>query len=102
MSRGLPESVRRYLDAMDEQLERLDEEKLADLVRQATLTLNTYQGLQGVALARFVMEPIVALDGCLARAKRGADLEAEVRHLMWSGAMLAALMSRQARGKPKL
>jgi len=102
VSKGLPESVRKYLDAMDSQLEELDEEKLAELVRQATLILNTYQGLHLVALARMIMEPVVAMDGCLARAKRGSDLEQEVRHVMWSGAMMAALLTRQARGRPKL
>jgi len=55
-----------------------------------------------VSLARFIMEPVAALDGALSRAKRGGDLEAEVRGVMYSGALLAALLTRQIRGRPPL
>lgn len=102
MSRGLPEPVRKYLNAMDSRLEALDGDDRAELLRQATLTLQMYQGLPMLSLARLIMEPVVAMDGALARAKQGEDLETEVRQFMYNGALLAALLTRQSRGRPPL
>ena len=103
MSKGLPGAVRRYLDAMDSRLEKLEDEQRAELVRQALATTQLYQGLPVASLARIIMEPVVAMDGCLARAARpGGDLEREVREFMFSGAALAALLARRERGRPPL
>lgn len=103
MSVKLPPAVRQYLDAIDGQVETLDPEARAELARHALLTLNQYQGLPEVALARLIMESVVAMDGALARSKRdGGDLEKEIREVMFSAAALSSALTRKARGRRPL
>lgn len=103
MSRGLPGPIREYLDAMDPKVEALSEEDRAGLTEQVLATLTIYQGLTRTALARLIMESVVAMDGALVRARRpGGDLEHEVRQIMANSAALCAALTRKERGRPRL
>jgi len=103
VSRGLPGPVREYLDAMDRKIEALSDEDRDALIGQVLTTLGLYQGMTRVALARLIMESVVAMDGALVRAARpGGDLEAEVRQLMANSSALCAAITRKERGRPRL
>lgn len=103
MSRGLPEPVRDYLNATDKTIEGLGEEDRAALVEQVFAVLALYQGLTRTALARLIMESVVAMDGALVRAARpGGNLEHEVRQVMANSAAVCAALTRRERGRPQL
>ncbi len=103
MSRGLPDPVRKYLDSVDGRVEALSDEDKEGVQNQVFAVLGLYQGITPVALARLIMESVVAMDGALTRADQpDGNLEYEIRMVMFNAAALASVLTRKARGVPPL